>query len=129
MNKKISERKQQKNNCNQKKCVEIIDNERRNIVYDTDSIVVTTADGALFQFDKHDKEVRLLFYYRIPSLHNISNSHDKKQHMKCTVEIRINVKKIAVLAASILEKISTYEEIKADIKLLEQGKTDQIMFG
>jgi len=127
MNKKTS--KKQKDDETQKKCVEIIDNEKPNIVYDTESLVVTAADGALFQLDKNDKEARLLFFYRIPSLSNINNSHDKMQHMKCTVEIRMNIKKIAVIAASILEKISTHEEIKADIKLLEQGKTDQIMFG
>jgi isopentenyl phosphate kinase len=109
--------------------VGITHQEHCDIVYDTKSTVVVSADGVLFQMDKSDKEAKLLFYYRVPSLNNINKNHNKKQLMRCTVEIRMNIKKIAVVAASILEKISTHEEIQADIKLLEQGKTDQIMFG
>ena len=78
---------------------------------------------------------KLLFFYHQPVLEPVDEQHGKKQLTnKCTVEIRMDLRTMANIAASILEGISApvekLEKKQASINtFVKQEKTESPMYG
>ena len=132
-NKETSEK--QRSNHVQKNIVKILYDKKRNVAFDTEGVVVMSADGALMNIDQGKRMGKLLFFYHRPVLEPVDEQHGKKQLTnKCTVEIRMDLLTMASIAASILEGISApvekLEKKQASIHtFVKQEKTESPMYG
>jgi len=129
----LKKSEKQRSSYDQKDEKKIIYVKKKNVKFDTQSVTVVPADGALLDVNPEKRQGRLLFFHHIPNLDQTDENGKKQLMNRCTIEVRMDLSTLTCLAYSILEgapPIEKREKKQASIDTTEtQEKTESPMFG